>query len=171
MKCFKNRASLILFLVGLFWFSSCYRGPQSYRKEYRDPALFGEWIDIDEIERMHTDAEYFENTIRTHSDFCVGVAFLANGDDVGVYAKYEDGSETPKLTREYTGVYYTKGSGLYSVSAGPSWSAPSHIVEEYEVKGDTLYLGPQSSFRRIVFKRQRVTEDLLPKRPIKPSEK
>ena len=171
MKCRTFTASLVLFLVGLFWFSSCYRGPQSYRKEYRDPALFGEWMKIGEIERMHTDAEYFENTIRTHSDFCVGVAFLANGDDVGVYAKYEDGSEIPKLTREYTGVYYTKGSGLYSVSAGPSGSAPSHIVEEYEVKGDTLYLGPQSSFRRIVFKRQKVTEDLLPKRPIKPSEK
>ena len=120
---------------------------------------------------MHTDAEYFENTIRTHSRFCVGVAFLANGDDVGVYAKYEDGSETPKLSRKYTGVYYTKGSGFYSVSAGPSWSAPSHIVEEYEVKGDTLYLGPQSSFMRRVFKRQKVTEDLLPKRPTKPSEK
>ena len=171
MKCRTFTASLVLFLVGLFWFSSCYRGPQSYRKEYRDPALFGEWIDIDEIERMHTDAEYFENTIRTHSRFCVGVAFLANGDDVGVYAKYEDGSETPKLSRKYTGVYYTKGSGLYRVFAGLSWSAPSHIVQEYEVKGDTLYLGPQSSFMRRVFKRQKVTEDLLPKRPTKPSEK
>lgn len=171
MKCRTFVAPLILFLVGLFWFTSCYRGPQSYRKEYRDPALFGEWMKIDEIERMHTDAEYFENTIRTHSDFCVGVAFLANGDNVGVYAKYEDGSETPKLSRKYIGVYYTKGSGFYSVSAGPSGSAPSHIVQEYEVKGDTLYLGPQSSFGRIVFKRQKVTEDLLPKRPIKPSEK
>lgn len=171
MKCRTFVAPLILFLVGLFWFTSCYRGPQSYRKEYRDPALFGEWIDIDEIERMHTDAEYFENTIRTHSRFCVGVAFLANGDNVGVYAKYEDGSETPKLSRKYIGVYYTKGSGFYSVSAGPSGSAPSHIVQEYEVKGDTLYLGSQSSFGRIVFKRQKVTEDLLPKRPIKPSEK
>ena len=170
MKCRTFVAPLVLFLVGLFWFSSCYRGPQSYRKEYRDPALFGEWIDIDEIERMHTDAEYFESTIRKHSDFCVGIAFLANGDNVGVYAKYEDGSETPKLTREYLGVYYTKGNGLHRLSAGPSWSAPSHIVQEYEVKGDTLYLGPQSSFGRIVFKRQKVTEDLLPKRPIKPSE-
>ena len=171
MQCHKFIAPLILFLVGLFWFTSCYRGPQSYRKEYRDPALFGEWIDIEEIERMHTDAEYFENTIRTHSDFCVGIALLANGDNVAVYAEYEDGSETPKLTRKYTGVYYTKGSGLYRVFAGLSWSAPSHIVQEYEVKGDALYLGAQSSFMRIVYKRQKVTEDLLPKRPIKPSEK
>ena len=171
MKCYKKTVSLILFLVGLFSFSSCYRGPQSYRKEYRDPALFGEWIDIDEIERMHTDTEYFESTTRGHSDFCVGVAFLANGDDVGVYAKYEDGSETPKLTREYLGVYYTKGSGLHRLSAGPSWSAPSHIVQEYEVKGDTLYLEPKNPRRRIAYKRQKVTEDLLPKRPTKPSEK
>ena len=171
MQCHKFIASLVLFLVGLFCFTSCYRGPQSYRKEYRDPALFGEWMKIDEIERMHTDAEYFESTIRKHSDFCVGIAFLANGDDVGVYAKYEDGSETPKLTREYTGVYYTKGNGLHRLSAGPSWSAPSHIVQEYEVKGDTLYLEPQSSRMRRVYKRQKVTEDLLPKRPTKPSEK
>ena len=97
MKCRTFTASLVLFLVGLFWFSSCYRGPQSYRKEYRDPALFGEWIDIDEIERMHTDAEYFENTIRTHSRFCVGVAFGSKGADVGVFGNYDAGSASPKL--------------------------------------------------------------------------
>ena len=164
-------AFLILFLVGLFSFSSCYRGPQSYRKEYRDPDLFGEWKSISVIEKMQTDVQYLEEGIRTHFAFPVGVAFLANGDDVGVYAEYEDGSETPKLTRKYLGVYYTKGSGLYSVSAGPKGSAPSHIVQEYEVKGDTLYLNPQSPYMRRVYKRQKVTVDLLPKRPTKPSEK
>ena len=59
--------------------------------------------------------------------------------EIGIFAFDLEGSETSKLRKVYR-VYYTNGNQLYGVSVGPGWGvAPSHMVQEFKEKGDTLF--------------------------------
>ncbi len=160
----------LLFFAGVLFISSCYRSVDSYRKEYRDPALFGEWLNPDGVEEIRRDSLLIERGGLScdHRSYIVGMNYLPNGDAICLYAVYEEGSVKPTLERKRSAVYYTKDNKLYQVSHGFKGSAPSHVVEGYEVKGDTLYMkstDPQGLKWLRVYKRQKVTADMLPKRP------
>lgn len=138
------------------------------RKKYKDPALFGEWLNIDSLQEMESDPQILEERIRRHYQFFVGTTYLPDGSVESIYALYEKEDTFPKLIREKGGVYYTEDNRLWRISLAPE-GGPLRSVHLYEIKGDSLFLDPHKAYMRDVYKRQTITPDLFPQRLSQPS--
>lgn len=139
-----------------------------YKKRPKDPALFGEWLSLDDLNRIKENPNLIEECIKDKYLIFVGIVYHSNGDVQAIYLQYSKNSAKPTLVYEPScEAYYTKDGVIYTIlTCHKRWEDPNRIAERYLIKGNLLYIDYNQGVPFPIYEKKKITVDLFPERVV-----